>query len=119
MPPKKKKVVKEEVEEYLGPNIYEEIRNKPITEIEVNLLQPVPRLNVENMEFESLVEKIQDDIVRLVADNKRLQAKDEITKKTIVKQGDNRVAAQKRSLLEREAATVLKDDLRENHKSEI
>jgi len=59
MPPKKKaekKPVDDADDD--GRNIFREIRLKKVEDIEVNLSQPIPKLNTENIEFEILVQKI-------------------------------------------------------------
>ena len=60
MPPKKKKAEKKPVDEDedTGPNIFKEIREKEVSDILVNLSQPIAKLNTENIEFEILVQKI-------------------------------------------------------------
>lgn len=65
--------------EYSGPNIYQELRTKGISELVVNLEAPIDVLISENVEFEILVERIQWQNELLAADNLKLLSRDQIT----------------------------------------
>lgn len=94
MPPKKKGGDKKKEapieEEDKGPSIYTELLTKQVEDIEPRLEQPIPKINSENIEFESLVQKLQDDIERFKKDNERLEKKSFMTKKEISRDKDQR-----------------------------
>jgi hypothetical protein len=117
MPPKKKKAEKKpvDVEEDAGPNIFKEIREKEVSDILINLSQPIAKLNTENIEFEILVQKIQDDITRVSKDNLRLEKKSEVTREVLVRGQANKVGHQKVNTDDREAQTKYKDSLMKDH----
>lgn len=60
MPPKKKEKKKESADddEDKGPTIWSELLTKQVPEIETHLDAPVAKINTENVEFESLVQKL-------------------------------------------------------------
>ena len=79
MPPKKggkkddkKKKDAPDEPEYDGPNIYDELLTKPVTELEVNLDAPIQVINKENIEFDVLTDRLQSVCARLEIDNQRL-----------------------------------------------
>ena len=77
-------------EEDKGPSIFSELLTKQVQDIEARLEQPVTKINIENIEFESLVQKLSDDIVRFKTDNERLEKKSKLTAKEIERDADQR-----------------------------
>lgn len=58
--------------EWKGPNIYEELRKKKVTQLEMDLNAPFQILLKENVEFDILVDRIEHTCMSLEADNNRL-----------------------------------------------
>lgn len=52
-----------------GPTIYELLREKPAEEIEPDLTQPVTDLLKENVEYEVLIDRLQNWGMRIEKDN--------------------------------------------------
>ncbi len=74
MPPKKKTDAKKQVvEEFSGPNIYKELLVKQVPELVMDLNAPVSVLLQENVEFEILVDRIEQQCMRIEKDNQRLE----------------------------------------------
>ena len=72
MPPKKK-AAKKEADATDGPNIYMELAKKPVSEIDVNLELPDKLLSAQNNEFQTLVDRLQQQMQLVEADNARLR----------------------------------------------
>ena len=72
-PAKDAKNPAEDENEWKGPIIWQELLTKQVPELEVNLNAPTDILNNENIEFEILVERIQQTCARLDKDNQRLE----------------------------------------------
>ena len=65
MPPKKdkKKDAKPgDVPEYSGPNIYQELISKPVTEIDVDPTAPLVELMKQNIEYDVIIDRLQGTI---------------------------------------------------------
>ena len=80
MPPKKggdkKKDAKKadgDEPEWKGPNIYNELITKKVTEIEMDLNAPISIILKENVEFEILIDRIEHTCMGLESDNNRLE----------------------------------------------
>lgn len=118
MGPKKKKPAdkkKGPEDEYVGPNIYLEVKEKHPQDIATDLQQPIPRMNTENEEFEKLEKRIQNDIRRLNADNSRLKRKLGISEKDVGVEHTTHETKQFNSVRERNAAAEHKDKLLQDY----
>lgn len=115
MPPKKKKPEAKKKggpeDEYQGPNIYLEVKEKHPQDIATDLQQPIPRMNTENEEFEKLEKRIQNDIRRFTADNARLKRKLGISETHVTAEHTTHETKQANSVKERTTAKEHKDKL--------
>ena len=109
-----KKGKKEEEPEFEGPNIYEELLEKDVTQIVTNLDQPLPLINKENIEFEVLTDRLQLICANLETDNKRLQRMIEKGEQAMLDQSRVQNQQQDRAVAERDEVTVQKAGMQED-----
>ena len=77
MGPKKKQAKKEkgkgaEPDEHAAPSIYKLLCTQPVSELEADLTAPDSHLLKENVEFDILVDRLQNTCLKLARDNDRI-----------------------------------------------